>query len=317
MYYDHLGKTIGSSKKKATWLFGWRGEEKVHSVEYVHSLITGKRILIEDGRVVTTNTSVLSFEFSHGWGSNGHIFRVEATNGISSSASFKFSIDGESYDTFPTREAQQEEDEKLLNSAILASLNRSSGGGGGSCSNSVNNNSINKSNGTLNSSNSHIKLDLGNGKLRSGNFISDSPAVSSAGSAKSMKADTALALSSSFSSNAKSSNSSLVKSNVSRESDRDSSHGVRTDDARIEKFRRQKHSEFEALEAPVSNSNVNTSNFENDAVNGKKELYVITTNETDVLSDSNEGDVDFYTPKQQLHQQHFNILTKDLPPSRF
>merc|ERR1719502_441105 len=77
----NTGKRIGSSKKKATWLFGWRGEEKGHSVEYVHSLITGKRILIEDGRVVTTNTSVLSFEFSHGWGSNGHIFRVEAQMG--------------------------------------------------------------------------------------------------------------------------------------------------------------------------------------------------------------------------------------------
>ena len=316
MYYEHLGKRIGSSKKKATWLFGWRGEEKVHSVEYVHSLITGKRILIEDGRVVTTNTSVLSFEFSHGWGSNGHIFRVEATNGISSSASFKFSIDGESYDTFPTREAQQEEDEKLLNSAILASLNRSTGGGGSSSSNNVNSNSINKNNSSLNGSNGHIKSDLGNGKSRSGEFTSDSPAVTSAGGAKSMKADTAVALSSSFSSNAQSSNGSLVKSNVSGESDRDINHGVRTDDAKIEKFRRQKQSEFEALEVHRSNSNVNT-NFDNDVVNGKKELLVITTNETDVLSDSNEGDVDFYTPKQQLQQQHFNILTKDLPPSRF
>ena len=295
MMYVPVGKTIGPTKKKVTWLFGWRGEEKVHSVEYIHSLITGKRTLIEDGRVVTTNTSLLSFEFSHGWGSNGHILRVEATNRISSSSIFKFFIDGVNYESFPTRKEQRDEDERHLSSAILASLNRN--GGGGSASNNFVNSDSNNVENSLNSSGSQVKLNPPNGKSRS------LPAGT-----KSAKAATAtVGLSSSLSAKALSSG----RADGRRDDVDIGGSSARASDAKKAAV------DVDNLKAPVIRSNDVNSDAHINMGSGKKKLHIITSDEIDVQTESDlpDGEIDFYTPKQQ---QHFNnLLTNELPASRF
>ena len=331
------GKTIGSSKKKATWLFGWRGEEKTHSVSFTHSLITGKRILTEDGRVVTTSTSLLSFEFSHGWGSNGHIFRVEATNGVSKSAVFKFFIDGDSYDTFPTREEQREEDDRHLNSAILASLNKS--GGGVSCSSSSsnvnNNNDNNNNNNNNNSSSSGSKLDGSYGKSVN---RSQSPAVTN--KSKGQKSKIATSLSSSTSSSISSKAQSMIHShnrsndckggtdnndnsnnnnnNNNNSNNINDDRGSSKEHKKIEVIRSQNNLiEFDLLDGPVMPTN-DKGDYDN-SEDGKKSLVISTTDEDLVhVNATATGDIDFFTPRQQQQPLHFNdALINELPPSRF
>lgn len=50
---------------------------------------------------MTTSSSLFSSDFSHGWNSNGHMFRVEMNStGISSEPTYVFSIDGVKFDNF-------------------------------------------------------------------------------------------------------------------------------------------------------------------------------------------------------------------------
>ena len=127
----------------------------------------------------------------------------------------------------------------------------------------------------------------------------------------------AVSSSSSLSSNAQSLNSSRGDSSASG-GGANVSNRVGRDDTKMEVAQCQKHlMEFDFLEASINSSNA-SDNLSNNVAEGKKALHIITTDETDVLSDMNEGDVDFYTPRQQSHQQHFkSVLTAELPPSRF
>ena len=46
----------------------------------------------------------MSLEFSHGWTSNGSIFRVEAITNISEDSIYTFSIDGQPFKDFPFKD---------------------------------------------------------------------------------------------------------------------------------------------------------------------------------------------------------------------
>ena len=97
------GKTVLSSKRRVTWRFGWSDSESVQEIVMIHSLVSGKKQLYEDNAEITSSTSVMATDFSHGWNSSSTLFRVEAkvdftTNDIA----YYFSIDGAGFITWPT-----------------------------------------------------------------------------------------------------------------------------------------------------------------------------------------------------------------------
>ena len=59
-----------------------------------HSLVSGKKEIFEDGNLITTITAVTMGDFSHGWTSNGYIFRIEINNKLADADSYQFTIDG-------------------------------------------------------------------------------------------------------------------------------------------------------------------------------------------------------------------------------
>ena len=40
----NTGKNLGATKKKVRWRFGWSNESGEHDIEFVHSLVSGKRV---------------------------------------------------------------------------------------------------------------------------------------------------------------------------------------------------------------------------------------------------------------------------------
>lgn len=93
------GKNLGGTKKKLCWRFGWTDSEYEHEIDLKHSLVTGKRTIYEDGREIISTQGIFSTEFSHGWESNKHIFRIEAITGLGDH-SYIFTIDGVKFEDF-------------------------------------------------------------------------------------------------------------------------------------------------------------------------------------------------------------------------
>ena len=40
----NTGKTVGASKRKVKWRYGWTDSEEEKEIEFIHSLMTGKRV---------------------------------------------------------------------------------------------------------------------------------------------------------------------------------------------------------------------------------------------------------------------------------
>jgi hypothetical protein len=40
----NTGKTIGGTKRRIKWRFGWSNSSETHEVELVHSLVSGKKV---------------------------------------------------------------------------------------------------------------------------------------------------------------------------------------------------------------------------------------------------------------------------------
>ena len=58
------------------------------------------KTVLEDAREIISTANLMSLEFSHGWTSNGHIFRVEAVTSLASDPTYIFSIDGVRFQDF-------------------------------------------------------------------------------------------------------------------------------------------------------------------------------------------------------------------------
>jgi hypothetical protein len=42
----NTGKNLGATKKKVRWRFGWSGQEGEHDIEFIYSMMSGKRVSI-------------------------------------------------------------------------------------------------------------------------------------------------------------------------------------------------------------------------------------------------------------------------------
>ena len=40
----NTGKNLGATKKKVRWRFGWSGQEGEHDIEFIYSMMSGKRV---------------------------------------------------------------------------------------------------------------------------------------------------------------------------------------------------------------------------------------------------------------------------------
>ena len=92
----NTGKTFSGSKVRVAWRFGWsEGEDhREHEVVLVHSLVSGKKTITEDGKMVV-QVSHMQRDFAHGWNSESYVFRVEiGTPSAADSGGYVFSIDG-------------------------------------------------------------------------------------------------------------------------------------------------------------------------------------------------------------------------------
>lgn len=103
----NAGKTIEGSKKRIKWLFGYTGSDQDHEVVLIHSLVSGKKTILENGSEIVSVSSVLAQDFSHGWQSNAgrRIYRVEANIGVASEHFYTFSVDGVRFVEMPTKAA--------------------------------------------------------------------------------------------------------------------------------------------------------------------------------------------------------------------
>eukprot|EP00604_Paraphysomonas_vestita_P002028 CAMPEP_0174820442 /NCGR_PEP_ID=MMETSP1107-20130205/4289_1 /TAXON_ID=36770 /ORGANISM="Paraphysomonas vestita, Strain GFlagA" /LENGTH=525 /DNA_ID=CAMNT_0016035811 /DNA_START=27 /DNA_END=1604 /DNA_ORIENTATION=+ len=97
------GKTISGTKRRVVWRFGWTDSEREHEVGLVHSVLSGKKTILEDGREITAAHSVFSSDFSHGWESNGHLFRIEADTSNAADPIYTFTIDGVPFNDFQNK----------------------------------------------------------------------------------------------------------------------------------------------------------------------------------------------------------------------
>eukprot|EP01031_Cornospumella_fuschlensis_P033288 gene33288-40271_t len=101
----NVGKTVESSKKKVKWLFGFSDSDDEYEVVLVHSLVSGKKTLFEDGKEITSSTSVMSTDFSHGWSSlrTRRMYRVEIQLQLTQEHTYIFSVDGVPYTQMPDK----------------------------------------------------------------------------------------------------------------------------------------------------------------------------------------------------------------------
>mmetsp|Transcript_16620 Transcript_16620/g.25010 ORF Transcript_16620/g.25010 Transcript_16620/m.25010 type:complete len:484 (-) Transcript_16620:228-1679(-) len=97
---QQTGKTIAGTKRKVTWRFGWCDSDREHEVLLVHSVLSGKRVISEDGREITSASNPFSSDFSHGWESSGHLFRVEADTSVATDPTYVFTIDSVRFEDF-------------------------------------------------------------------------------------------------------------------------------------------------------------------------------------------------------------------------
>ena len=109
------GKNISGTKRKIKWQFGWSDSDIDHEVTLVHSIVSGKKTIYENGVEITSSQDVLATEFSYGWNALAglHVYRVECFFPILGEYSYLFSIDGIRFNNFPRRRGERRYPEKL------------------------------------------------------------------------------------------------------------------------------------------------------------------------------------------------------------
>jgi len=91
----NVGKSLTGTKKRIKWRFGWTESPEEQEVELVHSLVSGKKTIYEDGNEVHSVTSVTSMTFNHAWHSHGlYVYRIEMIASMLEEPVYIFSIDG-------------------------------------------------------------------------------------------------------------------------------------------------------------------------------------------------------------------------------
>lgn len=91
-----VGRTVRASKRLFTWSFCFGPRGAPHVVELKVSVLSGKRSLAVDGRVVHSTTSARA-EFAHAFSMDGaHLARVAAVPGAEDA--FDLSVDAVRYD---------------------------------------------------------------------------------------------------------------------------------------------------------------------------------------------------------------------------
>jgi hypothetical protein len=101
----NAGKTVQGTKKKVKWLFGFSNGNEEHEVVLVLSILSGKKVIFEDGKEIVNTTSMLNTDFGHGWSSlaTRRLYRVEANLTMNGELAFIFSVDGVPYIDFPQK----------------------------------------------------------------------------------------------------------------------------------------------------------------------------------------------------------------------
>jgi hypothetical protein len=98
----NAGKNVSLTKKRMKWRYGWSSDRVQHDIEFVHSLVSGKKTIYDDGQEVMSTTSMMATDFSHGWyptSAPSHIFRVEMTIGYETE--YTLIIDGIRFTDLP------------------------------------------------------------------------------------------------------------------------------------------------------------------------------------------------------------------------
>ena len=109
------GKNISGTKRKIKWQFGWSDSDIDHEVTLVHSIISGKKTVYENGVEITSSQDVLATEFAYGWNALAglHVYRIDCFFPILGEYSYLFSVDGVRFNNFPRRRGERRYPEKL------------------------------------------------------------------------------------------------------------------------------------------------------------------------------------------------------------
>ena len=100
-----VGKSLSGSKKRIRWRFGWSESPEEQEIELIHSVVSGKKTIIEDGNEIHSQTSLLEAKFNHAWHSHGlYVFRVEAHMSMMEEAQYFLSIDGIRFMDWPRKD---------------------------------------------------------------------------------------------------------------------------------------------------------------------------------------------------------------------
>ena len=104
------GKNLEGSKKRIKWRFGWAADDEEHEIMLVHSLVSGKKAIFEDGVEITSSNKFFEFNYGHSWNArkaNGHIFRVDANLPPFGESYYIFSIDGKRFIDLPRKQPEK------------------------------------------------------------------------------------------------------------------------------------------------------------------------------------------------------------------
>eukprot|EP00595_Chromulina_sp_UTEXLB2642_P003756 CAMPEP_0196765638 /NCGR_PEP_ID=MMETSP1095-20130614/10245_1 /TAXON_ID=96789 ORGANISM="Chromulina nebulosa, Strain UTEXLB2642" /NCGR_SAMPLE_ID=MMETSP1095 /ASSEMBLY_ACC=CAM_ASM_000446 /LENGTH=573 /DNA_ID=CAMNT_0042124015 /DNA_START=152 /DNA_END=1873 /DNA_ORIENTATION=+ len=101
----NTGKNLHGTKKRVKWRFGWSDNDIEFEVELLHSVVSGKKTILENGKEIFSSSNILATEFSHAWNSEGcnHMFRIDANLGLTSEHTYMFSIDGVNFLDMPRK----------------------------------------------------------------------------------------------------------------------------------------------------------------------------------------------------------------------
>ena len=90
-------KTASGTKKKVRWLFGFSDSNEEQEVTMVHSLMSGKKTIFENGlEIVSSKGQLGQLEYAHSWNANAgpHVYRIESSLSFTSDHIYNFYIDG-------------------------------------------------------------------------------------------------------------------------------------------------------------------------------------------------------------------------------
>jgi hypothetical protein len=93
-------KSASGTKKKVRWLFGFSDSNEEQEVTMVHSLMSGKKTIFENGlEIVSSKGQLGQLEYAHSWNANvgPHVYRIESSVSFTSDNIYNFYIDGISF----------------------------------------------------------------------------------------------------------------------------------------------------------------------------------------------------------------------------